>query len=88
MQKLITFYGKDSEEVTKLLGKGWTVSSINTTASSDGIFFTTVLLEEPAEEKWKKVKQQLNEQLSGPIGKEFNDLVEFWKNLAKSGEEK
>lgn len=74
MQKLISFYGRDPDDVNKLLEKGWTVVDFKTTAT-EGSTLTTVLLEEPADVVSKRQKAKLEETL----GKEKVD--ELQKNL-------
>lgn len=74
MQKLISFYGRDPDDVNKLLEKGWTVVDFKTTAA-EGSTLTTVLLEEPADAVSKRQKAKLEETL----GKEKAD--ELQKNL-------
>lgn len=74
MQKLISFYGRDPDDVNRLLEKGWTVVDFKTTAT-EGSTLTTVLLEEPADVVSKRQKAKLEETL----GKEKVD--ELQKNL-------
>lgn len=74
MQKLISFYGRDPDDVNKLLEKGWTVVDFKTTAT-EGSTLTTVLLEEPADVVAKRQKAKLEEAL----GKEKVD--ELQKNF-------
>lgn len=74
MQKLISFYGRDPDDVNKLLEKGWTVVDFKVTAT-EGSTLTTVLLEEPADAVSKRQKAKLEETL----GKEKAD--ELQKNL-------
>ena len=74
MQKLISFYGRDSDDVNKLLEKGWVVVDFKTTAT-EGSTLTVVLLEEPADVVSKRQKAKLEETL----GKERVD--ELQKNL-------
>lgn len=74
MQKLISFYGRDPDDVNKLLEKGWTVVDFKTTAA-EGSTLTTVLLEEPADVVSKRQKAKLEETL----GKEKVD--ELQKNF-------
>lgn len=74
MQKLISFYDRDPDDVNKLLEKGWTVVDFKTTAV-EGSTLTIVLLEEPADAVSKRQKAKLEEAL----GKEKAD--ELQKNL-------
>lgn len=74
MQKLISFYDGATEDVNRLLEKGWTVVDFKTTASN-GTMLTTVLLEEPADVVSKRQRTKLEETL----GKEKVD--ELQKNL-------
>lgn len=74
MQKLISFYGRDPDDVNKLLEKGWTVVDFKTT-TVEGSAFTTVLLEEPADVVSKRQRTKLEEAL----GKEKVD--ELQKNF-------
>lgn len=85
MQKLVTFYSRDTENVDKLLAKGWTVKDIKTTASDDGIFLTTVLLEEPADEVSKRQKEKLEEALGKEKLKELQENFQgMFGNLAEA----
>jgi len=74
MQKLISFYGRDTDDVNRLLEKGWTVVDFKTTAAERSTL-TVVLLEEPADVVSKRQRTKLEEAL----GKEKVD--ELQKNF-------